>query len=359
MIDTAARIALRAGLAGLLALTACGDDPARVSDGGTFDPRAGTRGRGAEDGGATSGAVDAQADADAASGDATGGDGAAASDGSASTTPEAGSDEGDAGGPSGDAYAWATPLLGTYAKRTTQFGVDSILGKETTVVELALVTIDRADDQSPRMTTQLCSLISSWRDGGASLSLERASANPVVVQAVLAGADGNHFRTSTAQRHLGFEPTRVERCTGLAASSAAPKYADQTWIGSTCTCPSSPGVMPAAPGDCRLTDPDGNGKPGVTISGSQPLGPLALDVVMDTSFTIREGSIVPGEAPDVKEDYLSQVSCVSGGDCTINQNTPCGRGEVRLHKLAAGATCDTVAVNAGAFGPPPPFPACP
>jgi hypothetical protein len=63
---------------------------------------------------------------------------------------------------------------------------------------------------------------------------------------------------------LGFERAVPPECS---SADSAPPRSEQSWLRSSCGCPEpDASMLPAQESDCRVTDPDHDGRPGATLS---------------------------------------------------------------------------------------------
>lgn len=193
-------------------------------------------------------------------------------DGSASTDP--GAD--DAGSTTGPAVPtgqtrWPDSILGTFAIRMRFFGNDATLSALALILheKVALAVVTREDPAGPvSMKFTICrdfgKLQSPLSAGVIGTTVYPERLEPVLFTLV---ESQGVFHTEAAPRLIGYDDKVPASC---ASASTAPKRAEQVWLTSAlCECgmPSSP---PTKLNDCRVTDPDRDGHPGVTIelSGS-------------------------------------------------------------------------------------------
>lgn len=334
----------RTPVALLLALAACTDPTFRdeiqeagapaLADGGV-PPAAGDAAQPAEN-------TD-ERDAATAREDAAAHDASSPASRDAATAPDAALDAPDAGGPSAAIPAWARPLLGRYYKRSILVGYDEQIppsGMTTASIELSLVTIGDGAAGELEMSIETCSMTTQWYSQTAKLAVEDVSRlTPTKLRLVLGEAP--HFASETSFQNIGFDPSRAARCE--AGVTRAPKFPEQDWIiGTSCTCPMTPEILPQTSSDCRLTDPDEDGRPGLKFTGTG----LATDaaMVMNMSLKITEGEVRADREHVIHEERKINVSCVYAAvdGCYLGNNMPCPGEWTYMLPLAADATCATV-----------------
>jgi hypothetical protein len=277
---------------------------------------------------------------DAAPGDARGPeltDGAVGADGGEQSDAGAGS-------PSGSIPSWARPLLGRYLKRSITTGYDDLISMVTASVELSLATISANAQGELEMLIEVCSVSTQWLNNSAKLGLDDVSAIPTVKLRILLG-EPPHFSSETAFQAIGFDPARAALCEGGAAR--VERFPEQTWIlGTTCTCAATPELLPLTSSDCRLNDPDGDGRPGVTFAGTGLAGDSAL--AMSLSLKITDGEVRADREHIFQERRVTNASCVYSlvDSCDLGNNTQCPVVLTHVLPLDAAATCATVLAQA-------------
>lgn len=253
--------------------------------------------------------------------------------------------------------AWASPLLGTYVKRSTDFSYDDNTPPpiNTRNVEHSLVKVVQ-NGSALEWTVQLCSYVVSIKGspGTTPLSLLNTVAYPPLKGRLVLGKAGT-FSSTPMLQHLGFDPARGSGCD---MGNVRPKFDDQTWIsGATCTCYGT--SVPEHVNDCRVIDTDGDGKPGIFARGASPLGTTVSDyaMVFDYSVTIVDGKVMPGRAHELREVRAQQPACINAAvdACSVGNNQLCPGTTTRLLPVDDAVTCATL--NTGDFGPAEPFPA--
>jgi hypothetical protein len=264
-------------------------------------------------------------------------------------------------GPSGPAVAdaglpaWAEPLIGSYARRSVTFSYDELLKPRpgnTRNVEYSILTIAKRDAEL-ELSIQLCEYnVSVEGSATAPLFFKHPSRIPPLKGKIVLGASST-FESEPMVHHLGFDPARGSTC---GASGRRERYPEQSWItGSTCQCLSS--VMPGSINDCRVTDTDADGLPGLTLRND--LGTLALDVsiAFDYSLTFREGQVKANRRHELREVRMQTAACINAAvdACDLGYNELCPGGSTRLLPLPGEATCADL--KPGDFGPLDGFPA--
>jgi hypothetical protein len=153
---------------------------------------------------------------------------------------------------------WAKPLLGRYAVRTDAFAV-SVLGPMLGGHQIALADIVQVAD-GLEMRARVCGQRSSGL--GTSVILRTPEAYPEMRRKVIL-EPGRRWSTEGIPLSTGFLREGVPACAGR-VGQFVPKRPDQVWIrGSNCRC----GAVTDVPrlDDCRVVDPDGDGKPGLAF----------------------------------------------------------------------------------------------
>jgi hypothetical protein len=251
--------------------------------------------------------------------------------------------------------AWAQPLLGTYAKRSTDFSYDDNPSPpiNTRNVEHSIVKVVQ-NGSVLEWTSQLCSYAVSIKGspGTPPLNLPNTAGMPPLKGHLTLGAPGS-FSAAPMLQHLGFDPARGTCDT----SNRRTKFDDQTWIsGATCTCYAT--SVPEHVDDCRVIDGDADGKPGIIARGPSPLGTTISNyaMVFDYSVTISDGTIKPDRAHELHEVRAQQPGCINTAvdGCSFGNNQLCPGVTTRLLPVDDAVTCATL--NTGDFGPAESFP---
>lgn len=102
--------------------------------------------------------------------------------------------------------------------------------------------------------------------------------------------EGTTFRTIRAATPFGFEPLSAESC----PPGKKVQLPNRPWTGAQgCTCPNPAQEIPTSGQDCRVTDPDKDNKPGLTVrwEGS-PIEGENFTVTLDSSQFV-DGVISP------------------------------------------------------------------
>ena len=296
-------------------------------------------------------------------------DGGAAVDGAVATTPEAQvpdvqvpdtqvPDEPppDSGSPTPQPDAappdpvptWAKPLLGRFVKRSVYFAYDTGGPVITVTIDVSLLDISASSSGQLELSGQQCGYRVYWSDGGASYTLVKPQGLPRFHMWLSLG-QAPHFTSDTAPLYMGYDPTRQSRCTG---SAYADKFPDQTWLTTgRCACTGAPEVMPTESNDCRVTDPDSDGKPGVALDGAG----LAPDITgaINTTTKITDGEVRADGEHLLREQHTRNVACL--GSCFSMNDQLCPGGETQIRPLPASATCAEALAKVDPL-PYPPFP---
>lgn len=155
---------------------------------------------------------------------------------------------------------WAQPLLGSYAVRTDAFS-QSPLGPMLGDRQLALAEFVEKDG-ALELRTRLCSKRTSSL--GLTVYLASPESFPEQRQKVVLANGG--WSTEPATFAAGYERQGYPACSGKRGQRVT-KRPEQTWIRApTCVCYAS-GDEPSYD-DCRVTDPDRDGAPGLAYKYS-------------------------------------------------------------------------------------------
>jgi hypothetical protein len=244
--------------------------------------------------------------------------------------------------------SWAKPLLGRFVKRSLFFAYDPVGEKVTVTVDVSLVTIAATDKAQLEWTGRQCSFRIHWTDAGASYTLVKPESVPPIHMWLSLG-QAPHFSSDTGALYMGFDPTRQSRCS--AGSTSAPKFEDQTWLVSRCTCSSLPEVLPTESSDCRVIDPDGDSRGGVALKGEGWANDI--NAILNTSLKITDAEVRADGEHLLHEQRTRNAVCL--GTCFPMSEVLCPGGETLMRPLPANATCAD-AISKVAPIPLPPFP---
>lgn len=278
--------------------------------------------------------------------------------GSTGSGPEAGQAGGpaDAGGSGADAHdpAHLSPdatepgssdaLLGRYVKRTIFFSRDDNGPGAIRVVETSVVDIGPGEAGTLVLRSKLCSLASNWvSDERTTLLVPDPSIVPELVASVVLDPDTGHLAAREAHRFAGYAPDRQTRCAGQPVGARVEAFDDQVWLADRrCTCAGSSGAPPNTPSDCRLDDPDGNGRPGITLSLNTVLGESRPSASFDAASALEFLALDPVAGQHtVRERALLSPACagVPGEVCSMGTALPCGDVQSQWRRVGADANC--------------------
>lgn len=154
--------------------------------------------------------------------------------------------------------SWGEPLLGTYAVQSHSFAQGATIW--STMEELSLVEVVR-DGDGAEMRSRLCSQFAASTEDDVRLLDTTASGLPEIRRKVYFG-DGTWW-TDAEPRGIGYDRPVPDDCVGKENARIAAR-SEQVWLtGGSCRCPNTPELPPRSD-DCRVRDPDGDGKPGLT-----------------------------------------------------------------------------------------------
>lgn len=151
--------------------------------------------------------------------------------------------------------AWAQPLLGTYAVRTDTFA-QSVVGPMLADRQIAIAEFVEVPG-GLELRKRLCSKEAT--SIGLTVYIRKPSAYPEERQRVVLSNGG--WSTEAAARTSGYDRAGYAGCAGR-TGQRVPRRPEQIWLRpGTCMCR----ALTEAPtfDDCRVTDPDGDGAPGL------------------------------------------------------------------------------------------------
>ena len=238
--------------------------------------------------------------------------------------------------PSGDPALpeWAKPLLGSYAVRSDAFAV-SALGPMVGGHQLALADIVRVGD-GLEMRMRVCSQHSFGL--GTTVKLRTPEAYPEVRRKVIL-EPGQRWSTDSRPIGVGFVREGTPACAGR-VGQLVPKRAEQVWIrGNVCRC----GDVTEVPrlDDCRVTDPDADGSPGLAFDWEGGVTDGNASHVVSTVRGHIVGGVVDPQgnhsASFYNDEVTYQLQC-EPEECKVSvTGRPCapGHNPVQLVRLPA------------------------
>lgn len=164
----------------------------------------------------------------------------------------------------GSVPEWAAPLAGRYAMRVSGH-FNSSVGTMLASREISLAEIVETPE-GLEFRSRLCSLHNV--EPGSTTTIANPERYPELRRKIILAA--GIWSTDDAPFTVGYDlevpPTCVSRPGGYVTKSP-----EQVWIrGGSCRCPRTASDAPRAD-DCRVSDPDGDGQPGLTFESSLPL----------------------------------------------------------------------------------------
>jgi hypothetical protein len=223
--------------------------------------------------------------------------------------------------PNSNLPSWAVPLLGQYAVRTDTYSISPI-GPMLSDAQLALAEFVEVGDRL-ELRTQLCGKESSSL--GLTTYLRTPDAWPETRHRVVLGRN-NTWSTEERAWSVGYDRDGYAGCAGR-RGARVPKRPEQTWIrGDTCVC----GSTSSAPtlDDCRVTDPDRDGAPGIAFKyrGTPDADTWVAHTGMVSRTHYENGKVDPhGEhyaSLDVDE-YTYQLACEPSACNLPSISSPC------------------------------------
>ena len=244
-------------------------------------------------------------------------------DATAAPSKDAGASQAPSGsdGSVGSPPAGVELLLGRYGVRARSFSNDlpnKIFGFQYERLMLATIYTD-STDQSLKMTVEMCK--DSWQI----LAADGTSQDAWVLFPQLwpkrsydVHYENGAFFTSGGVMAVGYDPVPPAACTGAAQ---APRREEQSWIsGTECDCPQT-SALPTKPGDCRLTDPDKDGRAGVTVQQTTSAGLVSGSTRTRDASQWQYGKVQPDGRHtaqyQVDEDYYV-LSCEPTSPLCVN-----------------------------------------
>lgn len=260
----------------------------------------------------------------------------------------------DAGPATGALPAWAEALAGSYASRSNVFASTSG-GLMGVTREYALVQIVRTE-AGLELRSRLCS--QRTISLGATLDLVAPRGYPELRRRILIEDDGR-WRTDAEPIGTGYQREGVPECAGRAGQLIT-KRPEQRWLRSQCRCPSMISQAPRID-DCRVTDDDRDGQPGLAYRARSPLGTLEWTTHFATTirtYALRGRVLSNGTlTAEVRSDEASwPLICEPSAICNANvveSTRPCtsksnSQQLVRLSESGSGEgawTCDRLLAN--------------
>ena len=253
--------------------------------------------------------------------------------------------------------SWAQPLLGDYVVQSYRFARERS-GAVSRVSIFSLAHITR-NGSGAQMQQQICALLEE------SDSDRQTVANPTGLREVrqLQFMDGS-WTTDASPVGYGYDRDVPAACLGK-ENQAIPRLPEQKWLsGNTCRCPSSAELAPRID-DCRVRDPDGDGKPGISFADISKAGQAIATfhtVYVNRSHGVR-GRIAADQrhyADLVVDDVAYQMSCEPALCPQISDlSRPCtseynGLQFVPLPKGMETYGCDQLVPRKAEFFPDPP-----
>ncbi|MET0340005.1 MAG: DUF4360 domain-containing protein [Polyangiales bacterium] len=217
--------------------------------------------------------------------------------------------------------AWARPLLGRYATRTDSFALmpsgTMLYGRQ-----LGLAEFVEVEGGGLELRQRVCD--ESLGTRSSRTVLRTPDAFPEIRRRVTLDP-GERWSTSATPLGTGFQRDGVAACAGRAGQYVA-KRAEQRWIsGSVCRCP-LPNAAPTLD-DCRVTDPDGDGQPGLAYVNSTALGDTVIHAASVVRSYLVNGYVDPNGAhvaPFRSDEVVFPLSCDGRGSCGEGEpGAPC------------------------------------
>lgn len=277
-------------------------------------------------------------------------------DATASITPQCGSWAGDQTLPAGSGE-----LVGLYAARFDGFGFDDIATIRAREHEQRILTAEIVERSGQlQMELHTCDWHSSYGSLGTLLTAHSAPVGlesmPPLVLRMRFGPGCSWSASPVEPQVWGYAAASPSHCTPGLRATRSP---EQTWLLGSCNCSLGDQALPVNDVDCRVTDPDGDKNPGITIEWqNEELGREVYYVAMRNESQLVDGSFA-GDTLTARE-LRRLTSAHLGGDFPrMPTRCPDSTSRVALKRLADGvggaAACDD-ARRAFWVETQPPFP---
>lgn len=267
--------------------------------------------------------------------------------------------------PEPDPDTWAGPLLGTYVARSDSFTKDTLIGVINHIREISLVKIERTGAEV-WLSAQTC----AWNGDNSVGKTRLAHPSAVPPRHERVRYAQGRWRTEPGLQALGYSADAPPACASK-AGLRVPKQPGQSWLTDTCSCPAPNSPLPVLE-DCRVTDPDGDGAPGITYVVETLLNTsVNVHTVREFRFHFQDGFISDvgrHSAHETQEQQSFQLSCAPtqcANIATLSVPCPPSTNLVQLAPLPSDggpATCDQALLLAATelAYPAPDFPmTCP
>ncbi|HTU62036.1 MAG TPA: hypothetical protein VMF89_26445, partial [Polyangiales bacterium] len=196
----------------------------------------------------------------------------------------------------------AEALVGSYVVRTDSFTEDNLL--ITRAREIALVEITESAGKL-ELSARTCAW--SANNGWGSMKLMDPAAFPTRLQKIV--FEQGRWRTLPLPVPVGYSTLPPDACEG-AAGRRVRKQPGQDWLTDTCSCPPDADFLPGLE-DCRVTDPDGDGQPGITYDIKALEQPAKVHFVRELSFKYVDGTISATGRHTAREEQIEQMRQLS------------------------------------------------
>jgi hypothetical protein len=290
-----------------------------------------------------------------------------ASDASAATTSDASmprppSLEADAGALAHVLPEWAKPLLGRYAARAFAFKQDDF-PTVTRAQDVFLAQFSFDEETGVTLRSKICE--SSAQNNLATLRLIDPTQMPERVEHVVFASLEQRWSSEGPASTVGYTREPPAACLDKLGQSV-PKVPAQTWIdGDSCRCTQA-SADPVV-NDCRLLDPDADGKPGFSFKlrgSAPPLGDTTIYAASESSTHYVNGQVSSdGKQHDANVmggERPFQLGCSPASCAEIDKIAtycPVVFNPVRFVRVDEVMNCQTIMANLDRLFPdaPPPI----
>lgn len=235
--------------------------------------------------------------------------------------PIAAPDAGPVVSPNSKLASWARPLVGRYAVHTDAFAVNAN-GGVLAGLQLALVDFVETSEGGLDMILQSC--LEDTTLSTVTHSMRTPEASPPQRRKVVL-EPGERWSTDGSPLAIGFLRDGAPQCAGRRAGEYVAKSPAQVWNRSaTCRC----GVAGEVPrlDDCRVTDPDRDGQPGLAYDWT---GPSAVNGKVSHAVSVTRARFVGGRV-SAEGQHLAQYVNDGVGYELVCENGACdGTGTLR------------------------------
>lgn len=208
--------------------------------------------------------------------------------------------------------------VGQYAVVARFYGAATNPGGGTFTEQMTVLADVHRVNNKLQMTWKTCAY-----DGRAFITLfpeinyAGVDATKFPVRTLQLAIDGNSFQTTGEASSIGY--TELTGC----PQGGTQYHPDRPWLsGGRCDCPSST-LLPTMASDCRVTDPDGDGEPGITVAWKGGTENFSHSRIRDSSQLLSGVIAADGR-------HTAQLSAAYDNYQLSCAREPCSRFAVRV-----------------------------